>query len=77
MARDLVGRIGRNPRHSTVSEHSLPQVGQERTDVQRRDSKGGNEGRDGITVTYDIWRTVEDTGMMGKGNNLPDGNREL
>jgi hypothetical protein len=76
MARDLVCRIGRNPSHPTVSEHSLPQVSSERTEDLRRDSSGVNEVREGITVTYDIWRTVEETTAV-RDKEAVDADKEM
>jgi hypothetical protein len=77
MARYLLGRIGWSSSRPTVSEHSLPQVNGERTDVPQRDSKGGNEGQDGITVTYDIWRTVEETTAVRDKKDAVEAEREM
>jgi hypothetical protein len=76
MMRDFVCRIGRNLSHPTVSEHSLPHVSPERTEVLRRDSRGVNEVREGITVRYDIWRTVEETTAV-KDKEALDADKEL
>jgi len=77
MARELFGRMGRNYSQNVHSAHSMPQISRDMPDAVRRESKVGEGGREGITVTYDIWRTVEDTGRMGKGQGLPEGDREL
>jgi hypothetical protein len=77
MARELFGRMGRNYSQNVHSAHSMPRISRDMADAVRRESKVGEGGREGITVTYDIWRTVEDTARMGKGHGLPEGGREL
>lgn len=79
LALELIGRMRRNYSHHGESAHSMPRISQDMADGVRRESKVAERGREVFTVTYDIWRTVEDkfTGVMGKGKYLSERDREL